>query len=207
MWVSELMAADVVMVDPQMSIKDAARMLVDQDVTACPVVDADGALVGVVSGIDLLRHDVPADPRAHLIRRDDPDPPPTAVAEVMTRRVVSLHPHADVADAVAVMDEHGVRSLPVVEDGRVIGMLSRTDVLMALARADSEIAEQVRERLADCFGRHAAAIHVRVDRGVVTVSTADGDIDADVMRRIAETVPGAIRVRAQTFPAETGCVP
>ena len=153
-------------------------------------------LVGVVSRSDLLRHRLVRDPRAHLrpAPEDDTEPPRT-VADVMTKDVLALPPSADEADAAQMMLERRVRSLPVVEDGRVVGMVSTTDLLRAAVRGDERIAADVRARFEEAAGP-AGAPRVDVQDGVVTISGASSADDAGTLRLLAETVPGVVRVRA-----------
>lgn len=197
MRVDEIMAEAVVTVRPDTPVKQAAALLVSHDVSAVPVVAADGVLVGVVSGIDLVRQDVGPDPRAHMIRQRPSTAPPEHVADVMSHHVVTTHPHSDVADAVALMDRHRLRSLPVVDEGRIVGMLSRSDVLRALARSDEELAAAVRRRLEDCYGRDATDVAISVDQGLVVLSLPSEEVDPDAAVRVAETVPGVVRARTR----------
>lgn len=197
MWVTELMTDVVLTVSPDMPVKSAMALLVKNELTAAPVVATSGELVGIVSGIDLVRHDVGPDPRAHMILQRPSGSPPKTVADVMSRRLVTTQPHADVADAIVLMDRHQLRSLPVVDERKVVGMLSRSDVLRVLARTDADLASAVLQRLHDCYGRASAEIDVDVDEGVVVLSLPSEEIDPEVAMRVAETVPGVVRVRAR----------
>ncbi len=149
MLVAEVMTAGAVTAMPETSAKAALQELSARSITALPVVDADGRLVGIVSEADLLRAGVARDARA-TVRRDGPGEgqaggleSPTTVGDMMTRQVVSASPWQDVASVVNVMLEHAVRSVPVVLGSRVVGMLSRCDVVHALSRADGEIAGEI----------------------------------------------------------------
>lgn len=168
MFVSDLMTAPAVTVSPQASIKAAARLLRDRNVAAVPVVHATGVLVGIVSEIDLLRGTVLPDPAAHLLPVPPPaEEPPTTVAEVMTTDVQVLAPHSDLYDTARRMSVSGVRSLPVLQDGRVVGVVSRADLLRVLAREDDEIESDVRSALEREFGAHVPC-RVQVQDGLVT---------------------------------------
>ena len=146
MRIGELMSSPATTVDPGAPITEAGRLLLARGITAVCVVDAGGRLVGVVSRSDLLRHRLVRDPRAHLrpVAEDDTEPPHT-VAEVMTKDVLALAPSADEADAAQLMLDNRIRSLPVVEDGRVVGIVSVTDLLRAAVRGDERIAADVTE--------------------------------------------------------------
>jgi CBS domain-containing protein len=110
-------------VDP---IEVAAKLLADRRITAAPVLDEASELVGMVSEADLLWHRVPSDPTAHLrpMTGDGEDRPHT-VADVMSGSPLTTWPEADVADVAQTMLEREVRSLPVLEDDVVVGIVSR----------------------------------------------------------------------------------
>lgn len=196
MLVSELMTTPAVTTTPETSIKAAARLLRDRGVAAVPVLDADGALVGVVSELDLLRGTVVPDPVAHLFPVPDAaGPVPRTVADVMTSEVAVVAPSGDLHDAAQLMRRSGVRSLPVLEHGRVVGVVSRADLLRVLAREDEEVAEDVRAQLARERGSGPAA-DVRVVDGVVTLTAAGPDDDLSAAQVLAARVPGVVRVEA-----------
>ena len=194
MLVSELMTTPAVTTTPDTSVKAAARLLRDRGVAAVPVLDADGALVGMVSELDLLRGTVVPDPVAHLFPVPDAsEPVPRTVADVMTREVAVVDPLGDLHDAAQLMRRSGVRSLPVLEHGRVIGVVSRADLLRVLAREDDEVAADVRAQLARERGsRPAADVHV-VD-GVVRLTATGPDDDLAAARALAARVPGVVHV-------------
>lgn len=123
MLVREVMTSPAVTVGPGQSVRDAIGLLDRLRITALPVVDDDGRPVGVVSEADLLREAL------GLAGRD-------TVGEVMTCRVLSVSADSDLIDAFAIMDGTAVKSLPVLLHGRVVGMLSRRDLVSALARGD-----------------------------------------------------------------------
>jgi len=194
-WISDLMSSPAITVPPELPVKEAARLLRDRDVAAVPVVDAAGTLVGVVSEIDLLRGSVAPDPVAHLVPVDVAGPPPSTVAEVMTRQVEVLAPHTDLFDAARRMAATGVRSMPVVDGESVVGVLSRADLLRALARDDDDICAEVGQRLTEYFGAELPC-EVEVDQGLVTLRTdrdgQDEDLKAAVL--LSQRVRGVVRV-------------
>src|SRR5690242_12177827 len=129
MYVKHAMSTSVVVVNPDEPAAHAADLLVDRSLTGLPVVDADGHAVGVVSDLDLisaLRHGI--------------DLNDATVSEVMDTRPVFVHPETDLDTVVDLMEQWRVRRLPVCERGRVVGVISRGDVLRALHA--SEFAKQ-----------------------------------------------------------------
>ena len=140
----DIMTKPVHTIGPDASVESAADLLAAKTVTALPVVD-DGALVGMVSEGDLLWHRVPPDPTAHLWRsfdREAPRPPRT-VREVMSTRPVTTTPDADVADVADVMLQRDVRSVPVVDGRKVVGIISRRDILRAAVRGDDVLTREI----------------------------------------------------------------
>jgi predicted transcriptional regulator len=192
MLVREMMTRPAVTVTPQTPVTEALRRLAERDITAMPVVDDSGALVGVVSEADLIRDAVVPDPRAHEI----PVPVgaggwPATVADVMSNFPLSVRADADLTEAVQLMTASAVRSLPVLEDGMVAGVVSRRDVVAVLARGDDRIEAEVGEllRAAELAGT------VRVTDGVVLVVGLEDTREQEVARVLATTVPGVLGVR------------
>jgi CBS domain-containing protein/nitroimidazol reductase NimA-like FMN-containing flavoprotein (pyridoxamine 5'-phosphate oxidase superfamily) len=205
----EFMTTTVATVQPGTPISDAGRMLLERDVTALPVVDADGGLVGIVSRSDLVRRRVLSDPRAHLIPvSGDDSEPPHSVRDVMTTDVVTLSPGSDEVEATKLMVEHRVKSIPVVSNGRPVGMVSVTDILRSRLRGDAEIEGDVRYRL-EQFKAADEVWSVRVEDGEVMISGSALPEHRRVAVLLAETVPGVVRVRyveddqERQLPAET----
>ncbi|PRZ03203.1 CBS domain protein [Isoptericola sp. CG 20/1183] len=147
MLAADIMTTTVATIRPTARVEDALHELGERGITALPVVDDDGRLVGIVSEEDLLADDIVPDPRSTL-RRDREaatDGPAAArrVADVMTRLVITARPNQDVARLVGTMLARGIHSVPIVMGTRVVGMLSRSDVVDALARSDERIAADV----------------------------------------------------------------
>jgi CBS-domain-containing membrane protein len=129
--VRDVMSRPVVTVVPYASVRAAAAVLTDRGFTALPVVDHDGQLVGIVTEADLLRKRVRHDARSPLFGAElAAGAPPSRVADVMTVDVFTARPLTDVADLVDQMRAHGIRSVPIVDDGgAVVGIVSRRDGL------------------------------------------------------------------------------
>jgi CBS domain-containing protein len=121
MFAQDAMSTSVVAVSGTETAARAADLLVERNLSGMPIVDPDQRVVGIVSDLDLiwaLRHDV--DLRA------------TPVAQVMDARPLFVEPRTDLATVVDLMEEWRVRRLPVCENGRVVGVISRGDVLRVL---------------------------------------------------------------------------
>jgi len=199
MLVHDLMAKDPVTLSPGTSLHEALRTLSERQVTAAPVVDATGVLVGIVSEADVVEGRLEPDPRAHLVR---PVTPVTAhtistVADVMRTGVVTVHPDDDLADAITRLVDQRHKSLPVVDlDGRVVGMLSRSEVVRLLARSDAEVSSAVADLLARTVG---GDWRVDVRDGVAHLTSSDATFhDAVAAYLLTGTVPGVLGVEEGT---------
>ena len=186
----ELMTMPVVTLEPDWPVRRAIGVLHRHDITAAPVIDDAGRMVGIVSEMDLLRDAFAADPRATL-RAATPAaaPAPRTVGEVMTGRVLSVPENADVSDVVDLMMSTGVKSVPITRGNRLTGIVSRRDLLGVLAHSDRRIAADVRRALGDEYADEPTW-HVRVRDGVAHLSGPADDADARIARILAETVAG-----------------
>ena len=172
MLVHDAMTSHPVTVHASTSLEDAFTALAEHAVSAAPVVDGTGHVLGVVSEADLLPDAYVPDRRTHLI---PPRPEPAAamrtVADVMSSPAVTVRSGADVVEVVALMTEHGYKSVPVVgEDGALVGILSRSDLVRLRARSDEVIGHDVTGPLTTDERALAEANAVTVP-GVVRVRT------------------------------------
>jgi CBS domain-containing protein len=194
MRIRDVMSSPVVTVAPDTHLKEVADLLVRHELSAVPVVE-DGALVGIVSEADLVPLELAPDPRAHLAPVREPPPGiPRVVAEVMTREVVALPEGADAAEAGRLMLERRIKSIPVVQGRRVVGIVARRDLLKVLARGDEEIAGDLRTLLEEELGP-PSPYRVTVRDGVVELT---GPPDPTVRRLatlLVRGVPGVVEVR------------
>jgi CBS domain-containing protein len=195
MLVREVMSNGVITVPLGTTVKSALSMLASAGITSLPVVSASGKLRGIVSEADLILDGVSADARLQEIPRE------TVlidrhqyVDDVMTTRVLTVGPDSDLAEAVELMTTTGVKSVPVVTaNGRVLGVVSRSDVVRMLARADHDLERDVDAALASVGLRDWL---VEVDDGVARLVAPPRSVDdRGLARAVAGTVPGVVRVR------------
>jgi predicted transcriptional regulator len=182
----DVMTRWVITVRPDASVKEIADKLSRHRVSAVPVVDDEEKLLGVVSEIDLL-------PQVAGIRRAGDGVPHTA-ADVMSRRIVTVAPDTDVREVAKLLLRHRLRRLPVVEDGRVVGIVSRGDLIGTFVRKDAAIESELRKLLDDkieVIGRFTVAVH----EGIAVLSGHPDASDRRLARLLAETVPGVIGVQ------------
>jgi CBS domain-containing protein len=140
----DVMTSPVITLGLDTPVPVAAELLSSHGFTAAPVVDADEQLVGIVAEADLMRS--PVVPDWWQIQRQ-PDP---TVEEVMNSAPAAMHPDDDLADVVALMLESRIRSVPVVDDSKVVGIVTQRDVLRAVARRDLILGDRTARR----FGGH-----------------------------------------------------
>lgn len=115
--VREVMTVDPTAVSRDLTVREAAKLLAERDIGPLPVVDGD-ELVGIVTDRDLVVR----------VLADDRDPACTTVGEIASTDVAAVEPDVDLDEALRLMDERHVRRLPVVEEGRLVGIVSHGDV-------------------------------------------------------------------------------
>jgi CBS domain-containing protein len=194
-------------VSPTTSFKEVAARLRERAISAVPVIDAKGTVVGIVSEADLLLKEerVSLEAGHHVLERRRKRTARAKAAgssagEVMTSPVITVGPDAPVAEAARVMHRHAVKRLVVVDDAkRAIGIVSRGDLLKVYARTDEEIRREiVDEVIAQTLMLDPGPIGVTVEAGVVRLNgAADRRSDARLIERIAGQVDGVVDVRSQ----------
>ncbi len=194
MLVREVMSNDCITVPLGTTVKTALTQLASAGITSMPVATPSGKLRGIVSEADLIRDGVSVDARMHeipmatmLVDR------PGYVDDVMTTHVVSVGPDTDLAEAVELMTSTSVKSLPVIDRyGRVLGMVSRSDVVRMLARADHDLERDVDAALAS-VGLREWLVEV-TDGTVKLIAPRRAVDDRGLARVVAGTVPGVVEV-------------
>jgi len=140
MQVSQIMNPSVVSVSPDETATLAARLLNRHNIGSMPVCSLDGRLRGIITDRDICLRCVAA----------ESDPDTTKVSDIMSRGVVSVSPGDDVGEAARIMAQEQIRRLPVMQDGRVVGMLSLGDMAkrhefdMEAAKALSDISSNIK---------------------------------------------------------------
>jgi CBS domain-containing protein len=204
------MTREVVTVGPQTSIKYAAEVMAERGFAALPVVDDEDRLVGIVAEADVLRDRLAADPRRHA-RRDRPPPeaPPSVLVQgVMTAGVRTVEATDDVADIARLFVDHRLRSVPVLEHGRLAGIVSRRDLLRTLVRPDAEIRADVL-RLVEGYTGDLGAWDVTVTEGMAVIQRirslpqVSAEVEERALRALATTVGGVIGVRVVIHTVST----
>lgn len=192
--VKDVMTMDVVSVRETAEYKDIAAVMRELRVSAFPVLDAADHVVGVVSEADLLLKEIGQEALAgYLIgsgrRGERAKAAGVTAADLMSQPAVTIGPDESVAGAARLMHDRRVKRLPVVDDaGRLVGIVSRLDVLSVFDRPDAQIRDEViKEVIVAEFALDPTAFGVSVSCGIVTIT---GQVES---RAIAPLVLTAIR--------------
>ena len=225
---ADVMTATVVTVSPETPVPEVARLLQQHRISGVPVVDGGGKVVGIVSEGDLIGHaDAIGEQRRSwwlrlitgedTLARDYAKTHARTATDVMTSRVVTVPETASLADIARQMERHGIKRVPVVRDGRLLGIVSRSNLLQALAATDvskdASIDDRtIRERLtAELKAQpwaHMMTKNIVVENGVVHLfGYVRSEEERRALRVAAENVPGVVRVedqlvRREAYPAE-----
>ncbi|HEY2936100.1 MAG TPA: CBS domain-containing protein [Gaiellaceae bacterium] len=216
MKISEIMSSDVLTVGTDTSLKQVAEVLADQRISGLPVVDRDGVVVGVVSEADILfKERGPSSRRgvfAWLLDRYGFEGQlkleARVAGEAMTVPAIVIEPQRPVAEAAHIMLERRVNRLPVVHDGELVGIVTRSDLVKAFARPDDAIEREIREDVLShtLWLREPEAIAVAVEDGTVKLQgMVDNPADAELVEVFARRVPGVVDVESSlTWLGENG---
>jgi CBS domain-containing protein len=187
MHVRDLMTTDVVAVAATTSTRDAARMMFRYRVSGLPVIDSEDHVLGIITEGDFL---------AMELERVDQGDVPNLVGDVMSHSVLSVSPDLEVMEAARYMHGHGVKRVLVVEEGKMVGILSRFDIVAAFTRPDDLIEDEIRE---DLIRRvlfvDPETVDVRVSNGVVTlIGTIGTRTEARLVEELAIRLDGVVGV-------------
>jgi CBS domain-containing protein len=191
---ADVMTRPVLTVRADDSVEQAAALLTGNTITAAPVVDAEGGLIGIVSEGDLLRARAARETGAS--RRGPARPQAAVVADVMTSHVVVMTTDAELSDIATMMLRHNVHSVPIVDDAeQVVGIVSRLDLLRAYVRTDDTVQLDVQHRL-DEYAGSARTWSVTVRDGIAEIAGRYTDeVERTIVEVLARTVPGVEHVR------------
>lgn len=227
-----VMTSPPISVTPDASVSQIAQLLLEHRISAVPVLDDAGAILGIVSEGDLLRRtEAKTDRRrpqwlevlldrnvssAEFVKSHG-----NRARDVMTTDVVSVAPDTDLAEIAALLERHRIKRVPVVENGRVVGIVSRANLLHALVAYREDVApdagqpsdDDIRDRLSKILREHRGVdmrqVNVVVKDGVVFLwGTVKSENQRRALTVAAESVPGVLRVEDKLhhdwFPGSTG---
>ncbi|MFP3991834.1 CBS domain-containing protein [Streptomyces sp. E11-3] len=212
--VSDVMTQTVVAVGRDAPFKEIVRTMEQWKVSAMPVLEGEGRVIGVVSEADLLPKVEFRDSDQSLYEQrerlsDVAKAGAVTAEEVMSTPALTVHAGATLAQAARIMAVRHVKRLPVVDDeGMLQGVVSRADLLKVFLRSDEDIEEEVRRTVvAYLFPAFSHAIHVNVHEGVVALRGHVHDTSlVTVAVRLARAVEGVVDVESQLTggPARPG---
>jgi CBS domain-containing protein len=212
--VKDVMTRNVVAVRETAGYKDIVTVMRRRRVSAFPVLDAAGRVSGVVSEADLLLKEVGAEPFSGPVRSvlatgrrgERAKAAGVTAAELMSKPAVTISPEASVAEAARLMYARRLKRLPVVDEaGRLVGIVSRVDLLSVYSRPDDQIRDEVAKNvIAGEFALDPRDFDVKVASGIVTVT---GHVERhSVAAHLIETiqhVEGVVDVRDRVgYPPE-----
>ncbi len=217
-YVAAVMSADVVTVAEDTPFKEIVQALTRGQVSAAPVVNAEGQLVGIVTEADLLakqefqeacdEHRLLSSRRERLARAKARA---IVAAELMTAPAITVGPHEPVWRAARLMARHGVNRLPVVdEENHVVGLVSRADVLRVFLRSDEAILAEIQQDvIEDALWIDPSSLTCAIADGMVTLR---GQVrfrsDAAMAVRLTRAVDGVVDVDDQlTYDMDDSDVP
>lgn len=212
MIVADVMTNNPVTTRPEAALGEAAELMVNHRISGLPVVDAAGRVVGMVTQGDLLRRAelgtagrtpgwlsqflAPGRAAENYVHTHG-----LLISEIMTQNVISVAPDTSLAAVVQIMESEQVKRLPVLQDGKLVGIVSRADLLRALSRllqartvavvSDAELRKHVLAEIDKLQWAPRATVDVIVTNGIVELRGAvTDDRERAGLRVIVENTPG-----------------
>lgn len=208
MKVRDVMTAGVISVAPETSLRELARLLNEHQISGVPVVDGDGACVGVISEADLLAKQVGRPQSRHhpldwiLGERSDPEElrrrAATTAGQAMSAPVITIDADRPLREAAALMVDRRVNRLPVLSGGTLVGMITRADLVRAYLHLDDEIERVVRDDvLRHTMWLDPDEFEIEAHEGIVRIAgTVDRRSTAGIIERLIGLTDGVTAVRA-----------
>jgi CBS domain-containing protein len=220
---ADVMTTNLLTLTPDMSVGQAARMLAERGVSGAPVLDADGMLLGILTEGDLIRRLAAATdkPRSWFLSLFGSAPAQAEhyarshgrrVRDVMTTTIESVTETSPIAEVAAILERRGIRRVPVLRDGKLVGLVSRADLLKvsladptaasgAGSQSDATIAKVLLKSMREQAWIDAYFIFPEVREGVVTFHGFCRSEEVQrALRVLAEGIPGVREVRLDTAP-------
>jgi CBS domain-containing protein len=217
---ADIMVRDLITIGPEESVAHAARLMTRNDVSALPVVDADGGLVGIISEADLLRREEidTADRRPWWLESVTPAATLAAefakshgkrVADLMSENVIFAGENASLNEIAGVLEFNRIKRVPIVRDNKLVGIVSRANLIQALASAvvipdaPSDESRSIREELLSRLDQQSwtsfGSRNVIVKDGEVHLwGLVGSESERKALIAVAESVPGVTKVIDKT---------
>jgi CBS-domain-containing membrane protein len=205
------MVFPVITVQPSSSVKEVAKIFLERRISAVPVVDEHGKLVGIVSEGDLLHRSEAGTERRRpwwllaltgdeALAADYVKAHARRVSDVMTTEVIAASPETALHEIASLLENHAIKRVPIVKDGQVIGIVSRANLLQAVASdrkrldiqpSDAAIRDKLLTHLKTQRWTHIDLLNATVTDGVVDLwGVSNSDSEKKAIRVAAEAMPG-----------------
>jgi CBS-domain-containing membrane protein len=216
--VADIMTRTVISVTPETPIEEVARLMLQHRISGLPVVDPSSAVVGIVTEGDLLRRTETGTERRHAhwleflispgrLARDYANANARKAGEVMTEDVAAVAPQDTLDTVVGLMEHRHVKRLPVIDAGRLVGIVSRANLVQALVRnlpkpagegvaGDGQLRERILAEIAKQPWGPRASVDVSVEAGIVELfGSITDERERTALKVLAENTPGVKAVR------------
>ncbi|NVO15076.1 MAG: CBS domain-containing protein [Rhodoplanes sp.] len=209
---SDIMATNVITVTPESTVQDVAELLLKHRISAVPVVDPAGRLIGIVSEGDLLRRAEAGTGHERswwlkllmgreVLAAEYVKEHARKVADVMTRDLITASPDTPVAEIATLLERNRIKRVPIVQAGKLVGIVSRANLLHALATqrrqapsspvADADLRKRIMDSLESEPWLATSLINVTVTDGIVdTWGIVDTAAERQALRVAIEATPG-----------------
>jgi CBS domain-containing protein len=215
---TDIMTRNVVTVSPEDQVQDVAKILLKHRISGVPVVDKSGKIVGIVSEGDLMRRsETDTDEQrswwlralvgSETLAKEYVRSHARRAADIMTTDVLTASPQTSLRDLASQMERNRIKRLPIVENGKLVGIVSRANLMQAFASMevlptgpttsdDKEIRDQVLLRLRGEKWSSPNSINVIVQKGIVELwGAVNSESEHKAIRIVAETTPGVASVK------------
>lgn len=200
MRVVDVMTTDVITAQPEWSLKQAARVMIDAGVSGLPVIGDNGIVVGIITEADFIETEagrtIGRQRLFDTVFGEKRTRTPSTVEAAMTRSPIVVDRNTTIAQAARLMTDRRVKRLPVVDpNGRLDGIVSRADILIAFARDDEAIADDVqRGVIRRILMLESRDVSVHVSDGVVMLSgQVPNRSDAELIEELVGRIEGVIQ--------------
>lgn len=211
----DVMVSPVITVKPSASVREVAKLFLERRISAVPVVDDQSKLVGIVSEGDLMHRTEAGTERERswwlqgligdeTLAAEYVKSHARKVADVMTRRVITASPDSPLHEIASVLESNSIKRVPIVKDGLVVGIVSRANLIQAVASdrkeldipvSDTAIRDKLMENLQAEPWAHTGLLNITVKGGVVDLWGITGsEAERKAIRVAAEAIPGVCAV-------------
>jgi CBS domain-containing protein len=207
----DVMVFPVLTVKPHETVKDVAGFFVERGISGAPVVGEDGSLLGIISEGDLVYRSEIGTQRPHpywflqyagaeILAAEYIKARARTVADVMTRKVITATPETELNEIAAMLEDNRIKRVPIVEAGQIVGIVSRANLIQAVASAsrevestqsDTAIRAKLLSHLNEQHWAHTSCLNIIVHDGVAELwGTVNSDAERRAIRVAAESTPG-----------------